>query len=90
MAKKTVVFTCAPPSVAFKLVLQGNAKTPGSDGKVSFSAEPGAAGLAYAALGQPGTPFSIKLTEGGKMESPIEREIPADGDTGGFRKIEVQ
>lgn len=90
MAKKAVVFECAPPSVAFRLVLKGQGKSPGADGKVTFSVEPGRAGLAYAALGAPGTPFSIALASGGTMAVPIERKIPADGDTGGFRKVEVQ
>lgn len=89
MAQKDIVFTCRPPSVAFRLVLGGRAKSPGTDGTVKFSVEPGTPGLAYAALGTPKTEFSIVLT-GGKMDPPIERKIPADGDTGGFRKLLVE
>lgn len=90
MPKKEIEFTCRPVSVNFQLLVAGSKKVPGADGKVKFSVEPGTPGLTYVAIGQPATSFTIALTDGGEMDPPVDRAIPADGDTGGFRRCTVK
>jgi hypothetical protein len=59
-----------------------------TSGKKTAELAVGTYDLAYRAQGTPGTPFSLKVTDGATM-TPVDRTLPASGKAAGVRTLVV-